>query len=1176
MLCPSCGAENREGRKFCAQCGSSLGLTCPACGAANEPGERFCGECGAPLTAAAPGELAAASPRGDRAAERRLVSVLFADLVGFTPLSETRDAEEVRELLSRYFESCRRIISLYGGTVEKFIGDAVMAVWGTPTATEDDAERAVRAALDLVAAVSALGQEIGEEELRARAGVLTGEAAVTIGAEGEGMVAGDLVNTASRIQASAEPGSVYVGESTRRSTEPTIVYEEAGSFELKGKEGPVPLWKARRVVSGLRGSLKSEGLEAPFVGRDRELRQIKDLFHSSAAERKAHLISVTGIAGIGKSRLAWEFYKYFDGIAETVYWHRGRCLPYGEGVTYWALADMVRMRCRIAEDEEPGTAAEKLQATLSEHILDQDERAFVEPRLGQLLGLAEHETRDRQDLFGAWRLFFERLAETYPTVLAFEDMQWADASLLDFVEYLLDWSRSHPLLVVTLARPDLLEKRPTWGAGQRSFTSLYLEPLPPDAMEALLAGLVPGLPETLREQILSRAEGVPLYAVETVRMLLDRGLLVQEGAAYRLAGPVESLEVPETLHALIAARLDDLSADERKLLEDGSVLGKSFTKEALSALSGLGIEQLEPLLESLVRKEVLGVQADPRSPEHGQYGFLQDLVRHVAYGTLSKRDRRGRHLAAASYLTTAFARDQDEVIEVVASHYLAAYEALPDADDAAEIKQRAVDMLSRAGDHASSLAAAAEARRYFEQACGLTEEPSERAALLVRAGEMASRAADPEGARALLEQAIELYESVGDTHSAARAAGTLGYVLGFTGHREEGLTQMEHAFGVISRDPPSEDLALLSARLGLSYWFLGNLERSVERAELALDIAEKYGYPEALVIALRSKAAVAWSRGHAEEASAYNKHALEVSLAHDLLWHASTSYFIQSDGEFRRDRYDVALDYLRDSLALARKFGSRPFEWGALAEMTYPLYMLGRWDEALGTLGEPTEEHTRSGGVLLSLLTGVLEIHLERGQLDKARRVFSLFAHLEESTDVQDRSSYLAARASLRRAEGRPREALADAEQAMGAAGTLGYAPQAVKQSVVVALEAALALDDSAKALELISFLEEAPPGRRAPFLEAQGLRFRARLESDETAFAVAASIFREHELPFWLAIVQLEHGELLQQQERTDEAAPLLSEARDTFERLAAAPWLERAERASSAGREAEPVAGS
>src|SRR6185369_13166496 len=299
----------------------------------------------------------------------------------------------------------------------------------------------VRSALELVAAVSALGQEVGAEGLRARAGVLTGEAAVTIGATAEGMVAGDLVNTASRVQSVAEPGSVYVGDSTRRSTEQAIVYEDAGSFELKGKQGLTPLWKALRVVSGVRGTLKSQGLEAPFVGRDRELRQIKDLFHICADEGKAHLVSVTGIAGIGKSRLVWEFYKYFDGLAQIIYWHRGRCLSYGEGVTYWALADMVRMRCRISEDEPSDVALAKLVDVIGEHIPDEEERRFVEPRVAHLIGLEEGTAFNREDLFAAWRTFFERLADAYPTLLVFEDMQWADASLLDFIEYLLDWSR---------------------------------------------------------------------------------------------------------------------------------------------------------------------------------------------------------------------------------------------------------------------------------------------------------------------------------------------------------------------------------------------------------------------------------------------------------------------------------------------------------------------------------------------------------------------------------------------------------------------------------------------------------------------------------------------------------------------------------------------------------------
>jgi class 3 adenylate cyclase len=641
VTCPSCGTENPVGQKFCGECGTPLAAVCPSCGTTNPPGQKFCGECGTPL-ADKPATATAGPPTPSAeapTAERRLVSVLFADLVGFTTLSESRDAEEVRELLSRYFDLSRTVIARYGGTVEKFIGDAVMAVWGTPVAQEDDAERGVRAALDLVALISDLGHEIGAPDLRARAGVLTGEAAVTIGAEGEGMVAGDLVNTASRIQAAAEPGVVLVGEATRRSTEAAITYEDAGSHELKGKADPLRLWRAIRVVAGVGGALKSAGLEAPFVGRDRELRTMKELFHAVADESKAHLVSIIGIAGIGKSRLGWEYYKYSDGLSTVFWWHRGRCLAYGEGVTYWALAEMVRGRAEIIEGEGSDVAHAKLRAAVEQWVSDPDERRWVEPRLAHLIGLEERTARDRDDLFAGWRLFFERMAEQAPVVMSFEDMQWADDALLDFIEYLLEWSRSLPIFIMTQARPDLLERRPDWGR-KRSATTLYLEPLPEESMRELLAGLVPGLPDELRDQILGRAEGIPLYAVETVRMLLDRGLLVPEGNSYRPAGEIGSLDVPETLHALIAARLDGLAPEERRLLQDASVLGKTFTVDMLAALIGEPEERLESLLTGLVRKEVLGIQADPRSPERGQYGFLQDLVKRVAYETVSRKERK--------------------------------------------------------------------------------------------------------------------------------------------------------------------------------------------------------------------------------------------------------------------------------------------------------------------------------------------------------------------------------------------------------------------------------------------------------------------------------------------------------------------------------------------------------
>jgi class 3 adenylate cyclase/predicted ATPase len=1149
VICPDCGADNRTGAKFCSECGAGLSLVCPN-GHPVAADARFCDECGAALTTAE-----APSAQDGPAAERRLVSVLFADLVGFTAASADRDAEETRELLSRYFDTCKRLIALYGGTVEKFIGDAVMAVWGTPTATEDDAERAVRAALDLVAAVSALGDEVGAAGLQARGGVLTGEAAVTLGAEGQGMVAGDLVNTASRIQSAAEPGTVLVGEATRRATEPTIVYDDAGAHELKGKDGLTPLWRALRVVSGARGSLKSHGLEAPFVGRERELRQIKDLFHASADEAKPHLVSVTGIAGIGKSRLGWEFYKYFDGLPQLTYWHRGRCLAYGEGVTYWALADMVRMRCRIAEDEEPAFALAKMQTTLEEHIADPEERSFVEPRLAQLLGLGDQEPRERQDLFAAWRLFFERLADVYPTVLAFEDMQWADESLLDFVEYLLEWSRNSPLYVITLARPELLERRATWGAGHRNFSSLYLEPLSPDAMEELLGGLVPGLPADTRDQILARAQGVPLYAVETVRMLLDRGLLVQEGPVYAPAGEIGDLEVPETLHALIAARLDGLSADERRLLQDGAVLGKTFTPAGLAALAATPEQDFGSLLAGLVRKEVLGVQADPRSPEHGQYGFLQDLVRHVAYETLSKRERRAKHLAAADFLQSSLSADESEVVEVVASHYLDAYHATPDADDAADIKRKAHDTLVKAGVRAASVGAAAEARRHFEDAAGLTDEQREQAELLARAADMAVRVGDPEASWELYRRSLALHEAAGDVQAAARVTSQMSFGLAFTEHRDWLLEQLEEAFEVLVRHEPDEELAVLAARLSRAYWFAGDIERAAERAELALEIAQAQGLPAALAVALRAKSAVLESRGRQHESVALMKHSLEVSLEHDLADDASTAYFLLSDGCFRKDRYAAALDFLDKALVLSRRVGNRPYEWATLAERTYPLLMLGRWDEALATTDDFTQEQVDSGGVVLSVLQSGVEIHLYRGELDEARRIYEMFRRLEDSTDLQDQAVWRGSSAALARAEGRLAEAVTAGASTIETAVALGESFQSIKWGLVEAMEAAFRLGDRTKVEELLAWIEQVAPAVRPPFLEAQALRFRAKLAGDAVGLGSAAARLAALSLAYWHAVTQLEQAELLGKAG----GAAIGAEARATLERLGV-PGPERA----------------
>jgi class 3 adenylate cyclase/tetratricopeptide (TPR) repeat protein len=1176
MRCSACDTGNEPTRKYCRECGAPLALPCPACGTANPPSDKFCGECGTALAVAAttapPAAQGPAPPPAT--AERRLVSVLFVDLVGFTTLSERRDPEDVRELLSRYFDTARRLVERYGGVVEKFIGDAVMAVWGTPTAQEDDAERAVRAALDLVEAVAVLGSEVGADELAARAGVLTGGAAVTLGAEGQGMVAGDLVNTAARIQAAAAPGTVLVGEATRRASEAAVVYAEAGAHQLKGKAEPVPLWRAERVVAGRGGSLRAAGLEAPFTGRERELRLVKELFHATGEERRARLVSVEGVGGIGKSRLAWEFEKYIDGLLEDVWWHRGRCLAYGEGIAYWALAEMVRMRAEIVEAEPPGTAMAKLAAAVDEHVADPEERRWILPRLAHLLGLEELAATERDDLFSAWRRFFERLSRQGVTVLVFEDLQWADTALLDFIDHLLDWSSAHPLYVLVLARPELHDRHPGWAARRRA-TSIPLAPLPAPQMEELLAGLVPGLPDELRRQILERAEGIPLYAVETVRMLLDRGLVERHDDRYRVAGAVQDLEVPETLHALIAARLDGLAPEERRLLQDAAVLGKTFTSGAVAALGGGSPERLEPLLGGLVRKELLSIQADPRSPERGQYGFLQDLVRRVAYETLARRDRRERHLAAAAHLEAVWGAKEDEIVEVVAAHYLEAWRAGPDTPDAAGIKAKAIELLAGAGRRAASLAAGAEARRYFEQAAELADDPVARAGLLEQAGQMAWMAGDGEPAGALFRQAIELFTAAGRTHPAARVSARLGEVDWTAGHLEEALARMRAAFEVLTEDEPDEDLATLAAQLGRLEVFSGAFDDAAGHLELALEVAEAFGLPEVLAEALLTKGAMLHFRARINESQGLTARALQIALEHDLASAALRAYTNLAFVLTSRDRHDAAVEQLERGLAMARKVGNQIWELQLLDTLVDALLMLGRWDEAIALAAAIPEAQIATAGVITSV-TSLPEMHARRGELERAEELLERGAAFADSSDLQDRSAHWAARAVVLGARGRHAEALAAADEALGARDQLGADAQGVKVGLIAAVEAALALGDLDRAEELVALAERLRPGERPPLLDAQASRFRAHLAAGrgqhdrvEAGFKAAAGLLRELGMPFWLGVILLEHAEWLAAQDRPDEATRLLEEAAAIFERLGARPWTERVARL--AGRPAQ-----
>jgi class 3 adenylate cyclase/predicted ATPase len=1136
------------------------------------PGQKFCGECG---TASAPAAPPLSRTEVDQPqAERRLVTVLFADLVGFTTSSEGRDAEDTRELLTRYFDTARTVIERYGGTVEKFIGDAVMAVWGTPTANEDDAERAVRAGLELVAAVPDL-----DPGLRARAGVLTGEAAVTLGAEGQGMVAGDLVNTASRIQSVAEPGAVLAGEATKQASESAIAYENAGAHDLKGKAEPLPLWRALRVVAARRGEGRSAGLEPPFVGRDRELRLVKELFHATADEGRAHLLSIVGVAGIGKSRLAWEFEKYIDGLLGEAWWHRGRCLAYGEGVSYWALAEMVRMRARATEDEPPEQALAKLRTAVEEVVTDPEERAFVEPRLQHLLGLTERVAPDREDLFSAWRLFVERMADQFPVIMVFEDIQWADAALIEFVEYLLDWSRSHPIYVITLSRPDVSERHPGWGANLRNFTSLTLEPLSDEAIDALLRGLVPGLPDEVLSRIRERADGIPLYAVETVRMLLDRGLLEPGESGYRVLGDLDALDVPQTLQALIAARLDGLEAGERRVLQDAAVLGKTFAPKGLAALGATSEEGLRPVLSALVRKEVLQLDTDPRSPERGQYGFLQALVQRVAYETLARRDRKTKHLAAAGYLAGDAGIDPDEIAEVVAAHYLDAYRASPDDPDADEIKSQAREWLTRAAERAAALAATEDAQRAFEGAVALADEPLVRARLLERAGEVARAANRLDVAEGYLRESFALCDESGATHDRARVAAALGMALWQHGGIEEALALMEDAFDVLAGDEPDADVATLAAQLGRLHHFAGNRRQAAERIEIALDIGEELGLPAVLASALNTKSLIV--RHHHHEADALIRQALRIAVDHDLVFEALRAYNNLMVLLDNTDHVEEIRPLIEEALALARRRGDRFWEVRLAAVLVDEYRFRGEWDTAIelaASLEVPGENV--SDPIIGSMLLALARVAFERGDADRARTLArTIDPVMATSSDIQARGLALLGRQLEHELDARPAEAATAALEAMRLGvelGSSGVAAEILSDLTRLAVDCS----DHATAMEAVRLLDSIPASAHTRQLDSQLYRARANAaaaEGDDAAaadaFAVALANARNLGYAFLLAPVLYDYGAWLVATGRGEEAGPLLAESRELFAQMGAPAWLARIDAIAPARSVAEAV---
>ena len=1160
MICTNCGTQNPSGAKFCTECASRLAIGCPACGTANGATAKFCAECAAPLASAESSPLgrqpdSTASMPSAPVAERRLVSVLFADLVGFTPFAEERDAEDVREKLTRYSDMATDVIGRYGGTVEKFIGDAVMAVWGAPTAHEDDAERAVRAALELVDAVPTLGPGI-----QARAGVITGEAAVTLGATNQGMVAGDLVNTASRLQSVAQPGTVMVGETTHRAAAKAIAFEEAGEQLLKGKAVPVPAWRAVRVVAEVGGRNRSDTLEAPFVGRHEELRQLKELFHTTTRDRRARLVSVTGPAGIGKTRLAWEFLKYVDGLVEAVWWHDGRSPAYGDGISFWALGEMVRARCGLLETDDEPTTRTKVAATITEHVPDAEERHWIEPALLTLLGI-ESGVRSEQ-LFAAWRTFFERLAATAPVVMVFEDFHDADGGLIDFIDHLLGWSRNVPIYVVTLSRPELLEKHPDWASAKRNFNSLHLDPLSPEAMRELLAGLAPGLPSGAAKAIIDRADGVPLYVVETVRMLVADGRLAEQDGEYRPTGDLTELAIPETLTALIASRLDGLTREDRTLVSDAAVLGQSFTVAGLAAVSGVAEAALEPRMRELVRRELLAVEADPRSPERGQYAFVQALVREVAYNTLARRDRKSRHLAAARYFESI---GSDELAGALAGHYLAARENAPDGPEADALKAQAGVALAAAAGRAAALGSHDQAMHFLDQALTITADPAEQARLLERAGASASAAAHHEAAEAYLGRALVLHRDTGDRGAIARTTTTLAEALLTGRQNERALAILVPATTEFEDLAPDPVLVGLDAQLARGYLLHEEIPRAIEAVERVLEAAEHANLVPILADALVTKGTALDSLGRSREGLAVIEAGERLARANGLTATVLRGLNNRLSSQWLVDPRKC-VDDAGEGLALARRIGSRVWVFTLLEKVGQALWLTGEWDAALEAAAGGLEDGPEPADHL-TLLHATVRIRAARGE-SVAGSLVGLARTASEVTDPQVLFLPVDAAAFAALAEGR---LLAAGEIWRDGAGR--YELRA-HDWLYMAAATALRLGDSRVAAGDLMELDN--KGLHFPLVETRRTVLRAglaALEGEATGsarlFEVASREFRELGVPFEEALATIVMASVLDP--GSPEVRAAVERAGEILTKLRAQPFLHQLE--TALGRAPEPV---
>jgi len=930
-----------------------MAVVCPRCGEENPDRARFCMVCAEPLAVEAHARE-----------ERKVVSVLFVDLVGFTAASEAADPEDVRARLQGYHARAKAEVERFGGTIEKFVGDAVMAAFGAPVAHEDDAERGVRAGLAILEAMEEL-------DLEARAAVNTGEAVVALDARpelGEGIVTGDVVNTAARLQSSAPAGGLVAGEQTYWATRHAIEYEELEPVAAKGKADPVPLWRALGARSRLGIDLEPSR-STPFLGRDDELEVLRQVYARTLRESECHLVTLVGEPGIGKSRLVAELREFVDSQAELVFWRQGRCLPYGEGIALWALGEIVKAHAGILESDDPATAREKLSRVLEPLAPSPEEQAWIAGELARLVGAGDV-GGEREESFAAWRAFLEAVAAQRPLVVVVEDLHWADGTLLEFLEQLVDWSSGVPLLVLCTARPELHELHPAWSGGKRNATTISLSPLSSDDTARLIAALLERsvLSVETQQTLLERAGGNPLYAEQFVKMLRERP-----------AGG--DVPVPETVQALIAARLDTLGAERKGLIQDAAVVGKVFWSAAVAAVGGLDDRTVRQGLHELVRREL--IRPSRLSSVEGQmeFAFGHGLVRDVAYAQIPRAERVRKHEAAAGWIEALAGDRVAEHAELLAHHYREALELARAAHlETAGLEDGARRFLALAAERASAIDGRRAAELYDEALALTPQGHPARGRLLTASIEFGERLAG--GEIEVLEEAVEELRAAGDEVGIGKAMLILSHRHWTRGNTSVANVVLQEAVARLERHEPGPELAhgysLSAGREAIG----GDPHAALDWAEKAIALAESLGLENFVVRSSQFRGLARFRLGDLGGLDDLRQ-ALRAALEFGFTREATIAYNNLASVVWLTTGADDALSIYREGIEFVQRRGD-PGLWH-MAESTWPLFDAGGWDELLEIAR--VIEDKEPGQALVMALASKARVLFYRGHTKEAAAI---------------------------------------------------------------------------------------------------------------------------------------------------------------------------------------------